>query len=230
MSTFITIIGCGDPGLIEMYATETGCPFPIYADPQRKLYDELGMVRTLALGQRPAYVSKGVLKTSIESVFQGLKQIKNGLATKGGDGRQIGGEFLFEPLSLQSPITTPWSELDRKQGFESALAAASTRGGSVRGDDEHGSSRLRSSETSLDGKFEGAEEFGEEKRITWCHRMKTTRDHAEIPELMEVLGLDGQGMSIKDKKRWSRAVEQRKGTGLSMASQISAMKAEAGGL
>jgi len=211
VSTFIAVVGCGDPGLIEMYAAETGCPFPIYADPRRKLYDELGMIRTLALGQRPAYVSKGVLKTSVESIFQGLKQVKNRLATKGGDARQIGGEFLFEPFNLQSPVSTPWTEMDRQVGFENAL----------KGD-------VRSSGTSLDGKFEGVEDLGEEKRVTWCHRMKTTRDHAEIPELMEVLGLDGQGMPIKDKKRWSRALEQRKGTGLSMASQISAMKAEAG--
>ncbi|KAK4219576.1 AhpC/TSA antioxidant enzyme-domain-containing protein [Rhypophila decipiens] len=223
VSTFITVVGCGDPGLIEMYASETGCPFPIYADPQRKLYDELGMVKTLALGQRPAYVSKSVLKTSIESVFQGLKQVKKGLATKGGDARQIGGEFLFEPLNLQSPISTPWSELEKK-GFEEAMAATAS------GETSNGSGPLRSSETSLDGKFEESEHVGEEKRVTWCHRMKTTRDHAEIPELMEVLGLDGQGMPIKDSKRWERALEQRKGTGLSMASQISAMKARAGGL
>lgn len=217
------MIGCGDPGLIEMYAQETGCPFPIYADPQRKLYDELGMVKSLALGQRPAYTSKGVVKTSLDSIFQGLKQIKKGLATKGGDARQIGGEFLFEPLNLQSPISTPWSELEKK-GFENTLAAG------VKGETSNGRGLPRNSETSLDGKFEGSEWTGEEKRVTWCHRMKTTRDHAEIPELMEILGLDGQGMPIKDKKRWERALEQRKGTGLSMASQISAMKAEAGGL
>ncbi len=32
--------------------------------------------------------------------------------------------------------------------------------------------------------------------MSWCHRMKNTRDHAEIPELMEVLGLDGQGQPV----------------------------------
>ncbi|KAK3326384.1 AhpC/TSA antioxidant enzyme-domain-containing protein [Apodospora peruviana] len=203
VSTFIAVIGCGDPGLIDMYATATNCPFPIYADPTRKLYDELGMIRTLAMGPRPAYTTKNILKSSIESVFQGLKQIKSGLATKAGDARQIGGEFLFEPLSLQSPVATPWYEVERRLGSYSNTSA-----------------------TSLDGR--GEDDLGEEKRVTWCHRMKTTRDHAEIPELMEVLGLDGQGMPIKDKKRWSRALETRKGTGLSMASQISAMKMEAG--
>ncbi|KAK0720736.1 AhpC/TSA antioxidant enzyme-domain-containing protein [Lasiosphaeris hirsuta] len=207
ISTFIAVIGCGDPGLIDMYTTETGCPFPVYADPRRKLYDALGMIRTLALGSRPAYAKRHIIKTSIESVVQGLKVLKKGLATKAGDARQIGGEFLFEPYELQSPVTTPFGEVERRIG-EVSLGES------------------RSSDASLDGKNENDE--GEEKRVTWCHRMKTTRDHAEIPELMEVLGLDGQGMPIKDKKRWSKAVEERKGTGLSMASQISAMKAEAG--
>lgn len=26
--------------------------------------------------------------------------------------------------------------------------------------------------------------------VTWCHRMKNTRDHAEIPELRKILGLE----------------------------------------
>ncbi len=64
-----------------------------------------------------------------------------------------------------------------------------------------------------DGQTEDDEHGTEEKRVTWCHRMKSTRDHTEIPELMEVLGLDGQGQPIKDKKRWTRALEMRKGTG-----------------
>ncbi|KAK3685887.1 AhpC/TSA antioxidant enzyme-domain-containing protein [Podospora appendiculata] len=231
ISTFIAVIGCGDPSLIGMYAHETGCPFPIYADPTRKLYDELGMVRTLALGARPAYVTKNLVKSSIASVFQGLKQLKKGLATKGGDARQIGGEFLFEPLTVLSPVSTPWTEVDRQisdvvPSAPSGSAAAAGGGeGSRSGDSETGGSLT---ETSLDGKDDGEAAAGEEKRVTWCHRMKTTRDHCEIPELMEVLGLDGQGKPIRDRKRWERALEQRKGTGLSMASQISAMKAEAG--
>lgn len=198
-----------------MYATETACPFPIYTDPTRKLYDALGMLQTLSLGDRPAYQREGLVKSSLASIVQGLKQIKSGLATKAGPARQIGGEFLFEPVDLGgSPVGTPWAEVERRMGDFGLGDAAVAH---------------RASDTSLDGKGEEDGEDGvEAKTVTWCHRMRTTRDHAEIPELMEVLGLDGQGMPIKDKKRWSRALEQRKGTGLSMASQMSAMKAEAG--
>lgn len=179
-----------------MYATATECPFPIYADPTRRLYTELGMVRTLALGTRPAYMRKSLLRSSLASIAQGLRQIRTGLVTKSGDQRQIGGEFLFEPAGLLTPITSPKS----------------------------GGSASQASPPEVDEL--------EEKKVTWCHRMKNTRDHAEIPELMEVLGLDGDGMPIADGgkdggKRWSKALEERKGTGLSMASQMAALKTEA---
>lgn len=167
--TFIAIVGCGSPSLIPMYQEVTGCPFPIYADPTKQLYNELGMVRTLALGARPEYMRKGMVSSVANGFIQALKQIKRGLATKAGDMQQVGGEFLFEPVGdmMASPLVTP-----------------------IQGD-------------------------GEEKRITWCHRMRNTRDHAEIPELKEVLGLDGAGISGRNKKRWRKALETRKGTTLS---------------
>lgn len=198
VSTFIAVIGCGAPELINHYIQETGCPFPVYADPTRRLYSELGMVRTLAMGSRPAYLQgKSLAHTVISGVVQGLKQVKSGLVMKMGDQRQVGGEFLFEPatLTLDTPVTTPRSEEDKKLEF-----------------------------TDEDGKPDNHEDPKiEEKRVTWCHRMRTTRDHAEMPELLEVLGLDVSGAPIKDKKRWQKALKMRKGTGLSMASQMSRM-------
>lgn len=56
-------------------------------------------------------------------------------------------------------------------------------------------------------------EDGEEKRVTWCHRMRNTRDHAEVPELREMLGFNGAGISGKNRRRWSKALETRKGSG-----------------
>ncbi|KXH51607.1 hypothetical protein CNYM01_06369 [Colletotrichum nymphaeae SA-01] len=202
MSTFITVVGCGNPGLIEMYLQETGCPFPVYTDPTRRLFDTLGMTRTLALGARPAYMRKSMLKSAAESVFQGLKQVKSGLATKSGDHRQVGGEFLFEPLELVTPVSTPYAERQIEEAMTSKKNSIDNKEG-------------------IDG--EGGDDFEpEEKRVTWCHRMRSTRDHAEIPELMEILGLNGSGKPpAHENKRWSRALETRKGTGLSMASQMS---------
>ncbi|TGJ87028.1 hypothetical protein E0Z10_g1748 [Xylaria hypoxylon] len=181
VSTFIAVIGCGSHELIDTYVKETGCPFPVYADPTRRLYQELGMVRTFNLGPRPAYLqNKSVAHTVVSGIVQGLKQVKTGLVTKMGDQRQVGGEFLFEPASrmLETPISTP-------------LPDDQERGGAV-----------------------------EEKCVTWCHRMRTTRDHAEIPELMEILGLDGDGEPTQNLKRWQKALTARKGTGLTMASQM----------
>ncbi|KAL3963323.1 hypothetical protein ACCO45_000327 [Purpureocillium lilacinum] len=183
ISTFVVVVGCGDPALIDMYVEATGCPFPVYTDPTRSLFDELGMVKTLALGAKPAYMKRG------------LRSIPRGLALKSGDQRQVGGEFLLEPLDAVTPIGTPQDERHKR----AAIGTAEPQGGQDGADDDP----------------------IEEKRVTWCHRMRTTRDHAEIPELMEILGLDGHGQPIKDEKRWSKALQERKGTGLSMASEMS---------
>ncbi|KAH7325819.1 AhpC/TSA antioxidant enzyme-domain-containing protein [Stachybotrys elegans] len=193
VSTFITVIGCGDPSLIETYANDTKCPFPIYTDPKRSLFQAFDMTRTWDAGSRPAYMKKSLAWGAIESFAKALKQIPKGKALKSGNFAQVGGEFLFEPLHIDTPITTPQDEKN-KQIQHPALDMA--------------------------GEQEAVDRHAEEKRITWCHRMKTTRDHAEIPELMEILGLDGQGQPVKDLKLWNRALSQRKGTGLSMASEM----------
>ncbi|KAJ5585357.1 uncharacterized protein N7459_005157 [Penicillium hispanicum] len=128
LNTSVVIIGCGDPGLIDMYATESGCQFPIFADPTRKLYDEFEMITSLAWGARPKYMRKSMSRSIAESIVKALKQIPSGLVTKGGESSQNGGEFLFE----------------------------------VSGD-------------------------GQEKQVTWCHRMGNTRDHTEVSELARIL-------------------------------------------
>lgn len=67
----------------------------------------------------------------------------------------------------------------------------------------------------------GGVEYSEEKRVTWCHRMRNTRDHAEMEELREVLGLDAVEEKKKAKRR-SKKVE-RKGTGISLGSRTSTL-------
>lgn len=165
-----------------MYQAETNCPFPIYADPTKSLYDALGMLRTLNLGSRPEYQRRGTVKGMFQSIRQGFVQLGKGKAFMAGDMYQVGGEFLFEPVDSSTPICSP-DEREAEDMF----------------------GRANGNRLGVDG---------EEKRVTWCHRMRNTRDHAEIPELREVLGMDGEGVPGNDKKRWSKALIQRKGTGL----------------
>lgn len=197
ISTFITVVGCGDPKLIDMYAKETGCPFPIYTDPTRQLFDALGMVKTLTMGAKPAYAKKSTSKGIFDSIVQGLRQVPKGLALKSGDHRQVGGEFLFEPLHISTPLSTPREEQHPQFGTLEQPEAGK-------------------------GKVEEEGERAEEKRITWCHRMKTTRDHAEMPELLEILGLDGiiEKPAVMDDKKWEEMRRERKGTGATMAPEM----------
>lgn len=202
VSTFITVVGCGDPRLIDMYARETGCPFPIYTDPKGQLFAALGMTKTLSPGEKPAYMRKGMLGGAISSIGQGLKQISAGLALKAGDHRQVGGEFLFEPLNIATPITTPQDE-------KKNIGAGGLDQGII------GDTRSSGAEDDADTGF------SEEKKVSWCHRMRSTRDHTEMPELMEVLGLEGQGKPADNPELWKKALSTRKGTGSSLAADMS---------
>lgn len=134
--TEVVVIGCGQPHLIPMYVQETGCPFPMYADPTRKIYHLFRMTSTLHLGKTPQYSQRSLLSMAVSSFLQELKSGRNMLS--GGDFRQVGGEFLFQ-----------------------------------------------------NGK------------VTWCRRMRNTRDHAEIPLVRQQLGLDDT--PVPQRKRWSAA-------------------------
>ncbi|TVY52511.1 Thioredoxin-like protein AAED1 [Lachnellula cervina] len=193
--TFIAVVGCGSPSLIPMYQEATACPFPIYADPTKKTYEELGMLRTITLGAHPEYMRKSLMSAIVGSFVQSLKQMKGGKAFQGGDYHQVGGEFLFEPVNMATPICSP----DVSSAEDERKKLGEVAGGNL-----------------------GSGAFVEEKRVTWCHRMRNTRDHAEVPELREVLGLDGYGVPGRNKRRWTRALGKRKGTGLTEGSSASA--------
>ncbi|MCJ1233993.1 hypothetical protein MMC14_001951 [Varicellaria rhodocarpa] len=47
----------------------------------------------------------------------------------------------------------------------------------------------------------GGEFLFEDGQVKWCHRMKNTRDHAEVTELRRRLGLDDERPPVR--KRWS---------------------------
>jgi len=94
--TSLAIIGCGGPSLINMYKEATGCQYPIYTDPSRRLYRIFGMVRTLNLGNRPQYIRHSLVSGIIQGIVQAIKRVCQGDVFKAGDIKQVGGEFLFE--------------------------------------------------------------------------------------------------------------------------------------
>ncbi|EME38175.1 hypothetical protein DOTSEDRAFT_96917, partial [Dothistroma septosporum NZE10] len=102
--TSIIVIGCGEPNLIPHYKQFTGCPFPMFADPDRSLFKKLGMKVTMNFGgERPEYMkdislpawAAGQFKTVNDSL-QDPEGIRKRDILKGGNPLQIGGEFLFE--------------------------------------------------------------------------------------------------------------------------------------
>jgi len=122
----IAVVGCGSSSLIPYYVEKSSCPFPVYADPTRRLFSVLEMTRSTARSaQLPEYVSdKSLFRGAINGIGQILSRIPHGDGLKGGAFDQVGGDFLFE-----------------------------------------------------NGK------------VTWCHRMRDTTDHSNLPKIREVLGL-----------------------------------------
>lgn len=90
----LTIIGCGEPAAIAGYKQRTGTFFPIYCDPSRKLYIQLGMTSTLSMGdQKPSYIQSSILGGTLKSMSN---MLASGMgAFKGGDYSQNGGEWVF---------------------------------------------------------------------------------------------------------------------------------------
>jgi len=93
--TSITIIGLGSPALISAYRRRTNIPFPIYADPTRKLYKLLGMQWTIRAGPRCDYM-KDVnevqwVKGQVKQVLEEDKRLRR----KGGNLLWVGGEFMW---------------------------------------------------------------------------------------------------------------------------------------
>lgn len=68
--------------------------FPIYCDPDRKLYTALGMMSNLDTGEKkPEYVKKGMLSSVAGAVKNMALSGKDAL--EGGHPAQNGGEMLF---------------------------------------------------------------------------------------------------------------------------------------
>lgn len=187
VTTTIVIVGCGPARLIHLFLAETGCRFPVYTDPSGTLYAELGMIYTGDLGPRPDY-QRTVERTSLWQRFWQVFKLPLYMynSARPTPKFQVGGEFLFEPLTAESPIsiTGPDGEFPRLSpipppGFRAQLTPAD----------------------------------GEDKIVTWCHRMRNLRDHIELPELHQVLGMRTPGEPGPDLELWEKAMNERKGVG-----------------
>ncbi|KAK5136529.1 hypothetical protein LTR08_002873 [Meristemomyces frigidus] len=95
----LTIIGCGQTDVVADYKQRTGCPFPIYCDPERRLYAKLGMVVNTKLGEQPGYAKQGFVVATLSSAWHIVSSGKK--AFGGGDYGQNGGELLFEGSDLR---------------------------------------------------------------------------------------------------------------------------------
>jgi hypothetical protein len=89
----LVVIGCGDPSRIFPYTAETSCKFPVFTDPTCRLYEKLGMKKSLASSLKPVYMKHSLFGLIISSIRQ---MIWSGFgAFKGGNYSQIRGEQIF---------------------------------------------------------------------------------------------------------------------------------------
>jgi hypothetical protein len=181
--TTIVIVGCGSASLIPMFKAETSCRFLIFADPHGELHTELGMICSSNLGLRPDYQRHSMAANMWKGFKQSFRLRNESKALECGDRNQVGGEFLFEPLEIDTPSPS-FVGADVKVARPAA--------------------GFRVPRRPVDG---------EEKMVSWCYRMRHMRDHVELPELREVLGMKGSGGPGNHPMRWERALKQRKGVG-----------------
>ncbi|PWZ00672.1 hypothetical protein BCV70DRAFT_99149 [Testicularia cyperi] len=129
----VAIVGPGQAEAIEYYKKEVGSPpFHFFADPQVQFYHALGMTtRTFDGGDDkkdpiPSHHKSGLISGAVTSA---LGMIKSGsMATKGGDFKQLGGDFVFNAdgqpvLAHRMRHTRDHTEVSE---LEKAIAAATS--------------------------------------------------------------------------------------------------------
>ncbi|CAE6478702.1 unnamed protein product [Rhizoctonia solani] len=94
----LVIIGNGSPSMIKSYKTDIfHCPYEMYTDPERKVYNALGMtLRTNDGGSeedKGSYVKHGTFTGTMMVMKRALKMP----LANAGDIKQLGGEFILGP-------------------------------------------------------------------------------------------------------------------------------------
>lgn len=100
--TTLTIIGCGDPILIQNYMKMTDCPFDVYADPSRLTYTTLGLsVNETAAPEVPQYVKKYSTTSIIKAILISLGLAAKTKSISAGKKSQNGGELIWVDGKIQ---------------------------------------------------------------------------------------------------------------------------------
>ncbi|KAF8486666.1 AhpC/TSA antioxidant enzyme-domain-containing protein [Russula emetica] len=99
-STKIALVGCGDWKPIENYKKDTEFQGEIYANPDRKLYDNLGMISNLQLTtkgeEKRSYLKRSFLNNTLWSIWRGPLKNPSHIG-KQGNISQLGGDFILGP-------------------------------------------------------------------------------------------------------------------------------------
>ncbi|KAI0245750.1 hypothetical protein BJV78DRAFT_1260510 [Lactifluus subvellereus] len=102
-STKMVLIGCGDWTLIENYKKDTEFEGEIYANPDRTLYDILGMISNLQVTpkgeEKRSYLKRNLLSTTLRSIWRGPLKSPSHIG-KQGNISQLGGDFVFGPGTI----------------------------------------------------------------------------------------------------------------------------------
>jgi hypothetical protein len=96
----MALVGCGDWGLIETYKKDTEFKGEIYANPDRKLYDSLGLISNLQTTpkdeEKRSYLKRGFLNNTLWSIWRGPFKNPSHIG-KQGNISQLGGDFILGP-------------------------------------------------------------------------------------------------------------------------------------
>ncbi|KAH9984087.1 hypothetical protein BJV74DRAFT_591176 [Russula compacta] len=96
--TEIALVGCGDWKLIEDYKKDNGFKGEIYANPDMKLYNTLGMISNLQTTpkgkEKPSYLKRGLLSGTLWSIWRGPFKSPSHIG-KQGKISQLGGDLIL---------------------------------------------------------------------------------------------------------------------------------------
>jgi hypothetical protein len=90
-TTKLIVVGCGDWSLIDQYKKDQNAPWEFYTDPTGEIYDKLGMIKSLTMGEKPEYIKEPIISTVVKGIVGAVRRGP----LKGGDIRRVILEFVL---------------------------------------------------------------------------------------------------------------------------------------